>query len=191
MRVVYETHATNVHNEAGVASGWLPGELSARGRVEAGELGARRHEVDVVYVSDLRRALQTVEIAFEGVEKEVRVDRRLRECGYGMYDGRPAVELAAVRRRYVDEPWPGGGQSYRDVVEGTREFLREVREEWGGATVLVVAHSANLWALRHLVEGVALEELVDAPFAWRPGWEFQVGRTEGDGWGERGQGAVP
>ncbi|HEX4817973.1 MAG TPA: histidine phosphatase family protein [Nonomuraea sp.] len=175
VRLVYETHCTTVDNEAGVATGWFPGELSERGRVEAVELGVRRRDVDVVYVSDLRRAVQSVEIAFGG-RKEVRVDRRLRECDYGAYNGRPVSELGAVRRRYVDVPWPGGGQSCRQVVVGMAEFLRDVLGEWRGrdGQVLVVAHSASRWALQHLVDGVPLEELVEVPFEWRPGWEFSV-----------------
>ncbi|MET8987734.1 histidine phosphatase family protein [Nonomuraea wenchangensis] len=49
-----------------------------------------------------RRAVQTVEIACVGVEKEIRVDRRLRGCGYGVCNGRPMAEVAALRGRYVE-----------------------------------------------------------------------------------------
>ena len=38
----------------------------------------------------------------------------------------------------------------------------------------MIAHSANRWALDHLVSGVPLEELVDAPFAWQEGWVYEV-----------------
>ncbi|MFI6923464.1 histidine phosphatase family protein [Nonomuraea spiralis] len=172
VNVVYETHSITVDNETGVATGWFPGELSERGRELAAELGVRRRGVDVVYCSDLRRAVETVEVAFEGA-KEVRLDARLRECDYGIYNGRPVSEVAALRSRYVDTPWPGG-QSYRQVVAETAGFLGELREEWQGATVLVVSHSANRWALQNLLEGTPLEELVDAPFDWRPGWEYEV-----------------
>jgi alpha-ribazole phosphatase/probable phosphoglycerate mutase len=53
-------------------------------------------------------------------------------------------------------------------------FLADVREEWQGATVLVVSHSANRWALQNLLHGTALEQLVDAPFDWQPGWEYEL-----------------
>ncbi|MGW6499700.1 histidine phosphatase family protein [Nonomuraea angiospora] len=74
--LVYETHSITVDNEMGIATGWLPGELSARGQDLAVELGARRKTVDVVCASDLRRAVQTAEIAFAGGGKELRLDRR-------------------------------------------------------------------------------------------------------------------
>lgn len=171
--LIYETHSITVDNEQGIATGWLPGELSGRGRALAVEMGPRRAGVDVVYASDLRRAVQTAELAF-GDSREVRTDSRLRECDYGVYNGRPVDEVAPLRRKYIDEPWPGG-QSYRDVVSQTVSFLDDLRELWQGRTVLVVAHSANRWALQHLLHGVPLEDLVDAPFEWQPGWTYSLG----------------
>ncbi|MET7466795.1 histidine phosphatase family protein [Nonomuraea sp. NPDC005501] len=186
VRLVYETHSVTVDNEIGIATGRLPGELSRLGRELAVGLGLRRRDVDVVYCSDLRRAVETAEIAFPDGGKEIRLDARLRECDYGIYNGRPVSEVAALRSRYIDAPWPGG-QSYRDVVAATASFLVECMREWQGRTVLVIAHSANRWALLNLLEGVPLEELVDAPFRWRPWWEFRVST-----WPVRhGQGAVP
>jgi broad specificity phosphatase PhoE len=73
----------------------------------------------------------------------------------------------------VDEPFPGG-ESYRDCVERMRSFLADVGAEFDGRRVLVIAHSAQRWALRHLLEGVPLEELVDAPFEWQEGWEYEL-----------------
>ena len=40
--IVFETHSLSEDNECGIASGWLPGGLSERGRVLARELGERR-----------------------------------------------------------------------------------------------------------------------------------------------------
>ncbi|MGW8801069.1 hypothetical protein ACWGN9_28980 [Streptomyces sp. NPDC055775] len=38
---MYETHATTADNEAGIATGRLPGTLSATGRVQARERNPR------------------------------------------------------------------------------------------------------------------------------------------------------
>ncbi|MGP3955969.1 histidine phosphatase family protein [Nonomuraea sp. 3N208] len=178
--IVFETHATTTDNEAGIATGWLPGELSAQGHRQAAELGERRRDDGIikVFTSDLRRAVQTAEIAFAGSRISVYQDERLRECDYGTWTGRPAPELAAVRSEHVDEPWPGG-QSYRQVVEHTRDFLRHRAHDTG--RILVVAHSATRWALQHLLEGTPLKDLIDAPFDWRPGWTFNLPT----GWGDR------
>ncbi|MDQ3875622.1 MAG: histidine phosphatase family protein [Actinomycetota bacterium] len=174
VQLVYETHSISVDNERGIATGWLPGELSERGRLLARGLGERRRDdgVACVFTSDLRRAVETAEIAFEGSGVEIRQDARLRECNYGELNGAPVAELHP-RRRFVDEPYPGG-ESYRECVEKMGSFLGDVVLEFDGHRVLVIAHSAQRWALSHLLEGVPLEDLVDAPFEWRKGWEYVV-----------------
>lgn len=175
VRLVYETHSITTDNEAGIATGWLPGELSERGRAAARELGERRRDdgIDAVVVSDLRRALQTVEIAFDGSSTPVVVDARLRECNYGDLNGAPIGTLDLERVSHIDVPWPGG-ESYVDVVARTRSLLADLRAGNDGGRVLLVAHSANRWALQHLLLGVTLDEAIAAPFAWRPGWEFEL-----------------
>ncbi len=174
MELVYETHSTTVDNERGIATGWLDGELSEYGREQAHLLGERRRNADVVYASDLGRAVETAEIAFGGTGIPVHLDTRLRECNYGELNGRPAAEIGVRRRlRHVNEPFPGG-QSYRQVVEATRAFLDDAVARHDGQRVVVIGHSANRWALQHLLEGTPLGELVAAPFAWQEGWLFTV-----------------
>jgi broad specificity phosphatase PhoE len=170
--LVYETHSTTFDNETGIATGWLPGSLSPAGEANARELSARRRDdgIRCVYTSDLRRARQTARLAFDGV-LPIRVDQRLRECNYGSLNGAPRD--AIDRPAHIDVPFPGG-QSYRDVVASTRTFLRDVAAWHDGARILVIAHSANRWALDHLVNGRDLTDLVTAPFDWRPGWEYEI-----------------
>ena len=126
-----------------------------------------------MYASDLGRAVETAAIAFRGAGIPVHHDARLRECDYGELNGASVDAVAAVRRLHVDEPFPGG-ESYRQVVERIRDFLDEVAARHDGERILVIAHSANRWALQHLLDGAPLEELVDAPFDWQPGWTYLV-----------------
>jgi len=175
IELVYETHSTTVDNEIGIATGWLEGELSQTGRRQAEALGERRRDdgIAVVFTSDLRRAVETAELAFRGSELPIRQDARLRECNYGELNGGSAVEIEAQRRLRLDEPFPGG-ESYQDVVERTRAFLNDLFREFDGARVLVIAHSANRWSLQHLLLGEPLDEVVTAPFEWQEGWEFAL-----------------
>jgi len=93
IRLVYETHSTTLDNEAGIATGWLPGELSADGRRQAELLGERRRDdgIDAVFSSDLRRAVQTVEVAFAGTDVPRRQDVRMAD----RLGVRPPSRLAA------------------------------------------------------------------------------------------------
>ncbi|MFC6158305.1 histidine phosphatase family protein [Kribbella jiaozuonensis] len=170
-RLIYETHSTTVDNERGIATGWLPGQLSERGQRESRELGLRHADVDVVFSSDLHRAVRTVELS--GLTVPHLRDWRLRECNYGELNGAP-VEALEPRAERVQTPFPGG-QSYTDVLELTRAFLEDVKRWYGDGTVLVVAHSANRWALEHLLgSGQPLEKLLMGPFNWQPGWTYAL-----------------
>jgi broad specificity phosphatase PhoE len=176
IELVYETHSMTTDNEQGIATGWLPGRLSEAGRGYARALGERRRNdgLAAVFASDLTRAVETAEIAFAGSGLEVRLDPRLRECNHGELDGRPVSEIDVERLHRIDEPFPGG-ESYRDVVDRTQSFLEELSPEFDGSRVLLIAHSANRWALEHLVLGTPLDDLVAAPFEWQEGWIYRLG----------------
>ncbi len=173
VEIVYETHATSADNEAGIATGWLAGELSETGRRQARELGERRRDTGLaaVFASDLARAVQTAEIAFAGTDLPIRHDRRLRECDYGRMNGMPTAELERQRPIRLDDPFPGG-ESYRDVVGRVAAFLAEIRPEFEDRRILVIGHAATRWALDHLIDGADLDALVRAPFAWQEGWVY-------------------
>jgi len=170
---VFETHSISEDNERGIATGWLPGALSARGRELAAELGRRRRDTtDVVLTSDLRRAVETAEIAFTGCAVPIHQDVRLRECNYGDLNGATVSDVHARRLDHLTEPFPNG-QSYTDCVDGVRSFLEDLAE-YDGRRVLVVGHSATRWALEHLLLGTPLRDAIMAPFAWQAGWEYPL-----------------
>jgi len=173
--IVFETHAISTDNEAGIATGWLEGQLSEEGRRLARRLGERRRGewIDTVYTSDLGRAIETAELAFGESGIPIRRDARLRECNYGLLNGGPVFEVERERIKRIDEPFPGG-ESYRQTVERMRSFLGDVALEHGSGRIVVIGHSATRWALDHLLKGVPLEVLVGTSFEWQEGWLYEL-----------------
>lgn len=173
--LVFETHSWSADNDLGVASGWNHSRLSVRGRTLARELGKRRQNdgVDVVFVSDLRRAVETAEIAFEGSLLTVLHDWKLRECNYGDFNGGNAAALHRDRHQYLQRPYPNG-ESWQQAVDRVGRFLAEVRVDWPDQRVLVIGHVATRWAFDHLINGVPLETLSEQEFGWREGWVYQL-----------------
>lgn len=176
IEIVFETHATTEDNERGHATGWLPGRLSERGRAQARELGDRRRGdgITAVFASDLRRSIETVEIAFQGTSVPVLLDWRLRECDYGELNGSPRDEVHTPdRTTYLDVPYPGG-ESWRAAVSRVAAVLDDLPSRWAGGRILVIGHVATRWALDHHLAGRALEDLVTEDFAWQEGWEYRL-----------------
>lgn len=169
----FATHAATTDDEAGRVTGWRPGELSAHGLRNARELGEqhRGDRLAAVFCSDLARAVQTVGIAFAGFRIPIHRDTRLRDCDYGELTGSQVVDLAPLHRQHIEHPFPGG-QSYRQVVEQTRGFLRDLALAWDDHRVLIVAHPVTRWALAHLIEGTPLTELVGSPEGGQPGRSY-------------------
>jgi 2,3-bisphosphoglycerate-dependent phosphoglycerate mutase len=173
--IVFETHALSEDNERGIASGWAHSRLSERGRRLAEELGDRRRNdgIAAVFSSDLHRAAETATIAFPSGVPPILLDWRLRECDYGERNGAPADIHVRDRARHLDEPYPGG-ESWRQAVARVARWLDDLALRWRGARVLVVGHVATRWALDQRLDGVALETLLAADFAWQEGWEYRV-----------------
>ena len=175
IELVFETHSTTVDNEQGHATGWLPGQLSERGRAQAQQLGRRRlgDGITAVFSSDLARAAQTASVAFAGSAIPVLHDWRLRECDYGQRNGMPVAELHAGRREHLDRPYPGG-ESWRQAIARVGRFLGDLPLRWNGQRILLIGHVATRWALDHFIGGIPLEDLVEQDFAWQGGWEYRL-----------------
>jgi broad specificity phosphatase PhoE len=188
IEIVFETHSTTEDNEAGLATGWLPGRLSSAGRENALALGARRRDdgLAAVFTSDLGRAVETVAFAFAGSPIPVLHDWRLRECDYGERNGRPRSEVHDVARAHLDTPYPGG-ESWRQAVARVGRFLDDLPSRWADTRVLVVGHGATRFALDHFIDGRSLENLIDEPFAWQEGWEYRLEVSEGGRSGRTGR----
>ena len=174
IRIVFETHATSVDNERGIASGWHPSRLSDLGRAQARELGERRRldGIQAVFTSDLVRAVETADRVGRA-PIPIFTDWRLRECDYGELNGAPHAVVHRSRREHLDTPYPGG-ESWRQAVARVGRFLGDLPPRWEGARVLVIGHIATRWAFEHLLSGVPLETLADEAFVWQEGWEYQM-----------------
>jgi broad specificity phosphatase PhoE len=176
--IVFETHSTSVDNERALASGWAHSRLSPTGRDQARELGARRRDegFDACFSSDLRRAVETAEIAVGGAVP-VLLDWRLRECDYGELTRESAERHRRERAAHLDVPYPGG-ESWRAATNRVRAAVADIAERWPTGRVLVIGHVATKWGLEVHFAGAALDELVGAEFEWREGWTYVAGGDE-------------
>lgn len=175
IQIVFETHSISEDNENGLATGWLGGRLSERGRSLAGELGRRRKTdgIHAIFTSDLGRAIETARIAFPDNTIHILADWRLRECDYGLLNGQSVTEVHANANQYLDVPYPGG-ESWRQAVERVGRFLPDLRLRWEHARVLVIGHRATHHAFEHFLNGIPLEDLVGNDYHWQEGWEYTL-----------------
>jgi len=131
--------------------------LNAAGIQQARRLACRLEGVafDAVYASDLSRARVTAETALPGAS--VRLDPRLRELAYGVFEGKSWAELdgdEAVEARHWHEDRYGrripGGESYADLEARLAAFRADLPER---GQVIAFAHGGTIRAALYLALG--------------------------------------
>jgi broad specificity phosphatase PhoE len=173
--ITYFVHGTTTDNETHLATGWLPGELSEKGREQAEDLGnqAKDKHFDVVFCSDLQRAVDSAELGFGGTYQIIQ-DNRLRECNYGDENGRTHTFKDSMEN-FVDMPFPNG-ESYKDVEVRMKDFIAFLKENYDGKHVAIVAHQAPQLALDVLLRGRNWNQAITED--WRRTKAFQPGGWE-------------
>ena len=176
IEITYFVHGTTKDNEAKIASGWNPGELSEKGISQAKELRdlIDRDSIEIVFCSDLKRAIDSTALVFEN-KKEVIVDSRLRECNYGDLDGHP--NSGVIYEDHINEAFPNG-ESMQDVERRLRDFCEYLLKEFDGKHIAIVAHKAPQLALEVITKGISWDEAIEKDWrktkAWQPGWTYIV-----------------
>lgn len=176
-KIIYFVHGTTSDNAEKLCSGWKEAMLNDLGREQALNLGnvsrERGDKFDIMFTSDLKRAIESGNIAFPNIEKIT--DKRLRECNYGELDGKH--KSLVIYEEHINEPFPNG-ESLKDVEERMREFVDFLKENYAGTTVGIIAHRAPQLALEVITKGITWEEANKLDWRktgnWQPGWEYIV-----------------
>ena len=175
--IIYFVHGTTTDNASKLCSGWSEAKLNDLGIEQAKNLGRvsreRKDNFDIIFTSDLTRAIDSSNIAFSNHEK-VR-DKRLRECNYGDLDGKH--KSLVIYEEHINIPFPNG-ESLLDVEIRIREFIEYLKDNYDGKTVGIVAHRAPQLALDVILKGMTWEEAIECDWRkngdWQPGWEYNI-----------------
>lgn len=175
VEITYFVHSTSEDNIKGLASGWKQAELSEKGLNQAKEMNVllKDKEFDVVFTSDLKRAIDSADIFFENKFIKIQ-DERLRECNYGDFDGKPK-SFKENMCDFIEVPFPNG-ESYKGVEKRIFDFLKMLEKEYSGKKVAIVAHEAPQLAIEVLINGKSWEEAINTNWRksgkWQPGWKY-------------------
>ena len=179
IEIMYFVHGTTYDNAIGKCSGWKQAELTDIGKERAIKLGEIRKDThfDIIFTSDLVRAIDSANLAFPNVKKIQ--DRRLRECNYGDLDGGDKNQI--VYEDHIDNPFPNG-ESLKDVETRVRDFLKYINENYKGKTIGIIAHRAPQLAIEVITKHITWEEANANDWRktgdWQPGWEYSFNEED-------------
>lgn len=174
-KIIYFVHGTTSDNIEGKCSGWNQVELIDLGKERAIKLGQIRKDThfDVIFTSDLIRAIDSANLAFPNVNHIQ--DKRLRECNYGDLDGKD--KKLVVYEDHIDIPFPNG-ESLKDVEKRIINFIEFIKENYSGKTIGIVAHRAPQLAFEVLTKNLTWNEAIKNDWrntkSWQPGWEYII-----------------
>lgn len=173
MKIYFAAHSTTTDNENEIATGWNPGELSELGIRQSKEMAEtfKNIKIDLICTSDLKRAQDTVKIAF-GDKIPVIAGKRLRELNYGDFNGKPSEIVGHMKKERIKNPFPNG-ESYGQAMLRVHDFISELKEKYDDKTILIVGHRATQFGLDTLT-GKSLEECLSKLFKWQPFWEYDL-----------------
>ena len=161
VKITYFVHGTTTDNEKGVSSGWSDVGLSQLGVRQSIELKSqiKDKKFDVIFCSDLKRAIDSAKLTFEGTTQIIQ-DQRLRECNYGKYNAQASAIVEPMQEKNINQRFPEG-ESYEDVKARIADFLEFLKNNYNGRLIAIVGHKAKL----------ALDVLLKNK-TWQPGWEY-------------------
>ncbi|HEX5322343.1 MAG TPA: 2,3-diphosphoglycerate-dependent phosphoglycerate mutase [Capsulimonadaceae bacterium] len=157
-KLILLRHGESQWNLENRFTGWVDVPLSPKGEQEAAEAGKllKNFEIDKLYTSVLKRAIDTASIALEAAGKHdipTERDQALNERHYGDLQGLNKAETAEkfgdeqvkLWRRSFDVK-PPNGESLKDTAARTLPYFQEhvMKDVDAGENVLVVAHGNSL-----------------------------------------------
>ncbi len=186
-KITFVRHGESEANVQQICAGHMDTPLTDNGRSSVVGLKEKvdTASIDIVFSSDLVRAKETADLLFEGIHKEIIIDKRLREVDFGDYTGE--------RHDDTDEKRVTGfpnGENYHDVKRRVISFLSDVMDKYSGKHIAIVAHSGTWKVLENILHDVALDYENLKKHATREPMEYILDRLvycdteapEGDGW---------
>jgi alpha-ribazole phosphatase len=172
MKVTAVRHGETEGNIKRIVQSHTGGRLTERGCEQARQAGKQLagEKFDAIYVSDLRRCIETIEIMLPNAPY-VRT-AQLRERSNGIYDGRSWDDLPTFIFEGSDiVTRVEGGESWLDIEARIAEFINELYAQYPDGHVLLITHGGPIKVLRSLIEGLTLQEaavdMVSNAGSWR------------------------
>jgi len=160
-RVYFIRHGQTVwnlqHRIAGVTDVELTEEGRRQAQAAAVELLDSGIQVSEIWSSPLRRAADTARILSEITGIPWRIDERLKEQDFGIWEGRPPADEAFIAEKQQFARRCGGGESMLQVAQRVYGLLDELKQE-PDRTRLLVAHNGIARVVRTYFEEMTNEE---------------------------------
>ena len=160
-------HAQSIANENGLFGGITDYELSKKGLEQAVDLSYRLKDINIdrIYSSPLKRAIQTIEPTARMMNKEIITIDELREINVGTWENVLRDELRKKYPQeniYIDktEYYCGmkGQEETLDVANRMFDTIKKLSIENNGKSILITSHIVAIRAFLCKVMNIPFEK---------------------------------
>ncbi len=161
-------HGQTNWNILGKTQGHGNSDLTKKGEEQANELAQamKNYPIDMIYSSDLGRAIQTAKIVGDTINLEVNETPALREMGFGVWEG---LLIDEIKQNHLDTytTWRNephlveieNGETLHIIKERVDNFIKEINETYDNKHILLVSHSVTVRVMLLLFLNSGMENI--------------------------------
>jgi alpha-ribazole phosphatase len=175
-RFILIRHGETIWNRESRYHGQADVPLNDEGRIQARKLSERlkNERIDVIYASDLQRAVETAETIAKPHSLKVNTVKEMRELSLGIWEG---FKYNEIQKKWPEEfeKWgkdphfvkPPSGESLSELCDRVSGFLRKAAEKHIRENVAIVTHAGPIRALLAVILGLEKGKF----------WKFKISNT--------------
>lgn len=146
-------HGQSQWNILSKVQGQKDASLTDLGKEQARKLGKRLidENIDIIYSSDLSRALETAKIISSIIDKPIIESKEIREINFGLWEG---LTMEEIQNKYKEEYLTWMKEPEKFILEGAEtlealknrvmKFVEKIIIENKDKNIALVSHSASL-----------------------------------------------
>ena len=119
--------------------------------------------MDLIFYSPLLRTKQTAEIAAKIFKAKPRTDLRLREIGFGKFNGKSLDIMWRAFRKEEDRINKGadGGESYKKILERLTAVVKDIEKKYKDRNVLLISHEGPSFLLQGKFMDLSIKQTIE------------------------------
>jgi broad specificity phosphatase PhoE len=126
------------------------------------KLDLEGQSIDLVFCSDLLRTRQTAEIVGKILEVKPKIDKRLREIGFGKFNGKNLEGMWKSFKHEEDRINKGadGGETYMQILDRMTGVIKDIEKKYKDRNIMLISHEGPLFLLQGKIMGLSLKETI-------------------------------
>jgi len=125
-------------------------------------LDSEGQTIDLIFCSPLLRCKQTAEIASKIFDVKSKIDKRLREVGFGKFNGKSLYLMWDSFKKEEERinKGPDGGETYKQILNRMWAVAENCEKKYKDRNILLVSHEGPSFLLQGKFMGLSIKQTI-------------------------------